>query len=63
MPPHRLRQCRHRSRGRTLQMEATARQAMTWFSAKWIALAAGGFVAMAAMAWEAVGRQRSEVTE
>ena len=48
---------------RTLQMEATARQAMTWFSAKWIALAAGGFVAMAATAWAAVGWQRSAVAE
>jgi hypothetical protein len=48
---------------RTLQMEATARRAMTWFSAKWIALTAAGFVAMTAMAWAAVGWQRSAVNE
>src|SRR5450631_1567486 len=31
---------------RTLQMEAKARNAMTWFSTKWIALTAAGFIGM-----------------
>jgi hypothetical protein len=48
---------------RTLQMEARARKAMTWFSTKWIALTAAGFVGMTAMAWGAVWWQRNAVTE
>lgn len=48
---------------RTLQMEARARKAMTWFSTKWIALTAAGFIGMSAMAWGAVWWQRTEVNE
>jgi ABC-type transporter Mla subunit MlaD len=48
---------------RVLQLEATARRTMTWFSAKWIALTAAGFVAMSAMAWASVWWQRQQVTE
>ena len=48
---------------RILQMEAMARNAMTWFSAKWIALTAAGFVGMSAMAWASVWWQRNAVNE
>jgi hypothetical protein len=48
---------------RILQMEAIARRAMTWFSVKWIALTAAGFVAMSAMAWASVWWQRNAVNE
>jgi hypothetical protein len=48
---------------RILQMEAIARRAMTWFSAKWIALTAAGFIGMSAMAWASVGWQRHIVNE
>ena len=44
-------------------MEVTAPRAMTWFSVMWIALAAGRFVAMAAVAWAAVGWQWAAVSE
>jgi hypothetical protein len=48
---------------RILQLEATARNAMTWFSAKWIALTAAGFIGMSAMAWASVWWQRNAVNE
>jgi AcrR family transcriptional regulator len=48
---------------RILQLEAKARNAMTWFSAKWIALTAAGFVGMSAIAWASVGWQRTQVNE
>lgn len=48
---------------RILQMEAIARRAMTWFSVKWIALTAAGFVGMSAMAWASVWWQRNAVNE
>jgi hypothetical protein len=48
---------------RILQMEAMARRAMTWFSVKWIALTAAGFVGMSAMAWASVWWQRNAVSE
>ena len=48
---------------RTLQMEVTARRAMSWFSVKWIAIAAAGFAALSAMAWASVWWQRQQVTE
>jgi hypothetical protein len=48
---------------RILQLEATACRAMTWFSAKWIALTAAGFVGMSAMAWASVWWQRNAVNE
>lgn len=48
---------------RTRQMEITARRAMSWFSVKWIALAAAGFVGLSAMAWASVWWQRTQVTE
>jgi hypothetical protein len=48
---------------RILQLEAKARNAMTWFSAKWIALTAAGFVGMSAMAWASVWWQRSAMHE
>ncbi|HEY3731233.1 MAG TPA: hypothetical protein VGL28_08260 [Steroidobacteraceae bacterium] len=48
---------------RTQQMEATARRAMTWFSSKWIALTAAGFIGMSAMAWASVWWQRQQVNE
>ena len=48
---------------RILQLEAIARRTMTWFSAKWIALTAAGFVGMSAMAWASVWWQRNAVTE
>ena len=48
---------------RILQLEATARRAMTWFSVKWIALTAAGFVGMSAMAWASVWWQRNAVNE
>ncbi len=47
----------------TLQMKARVRKTMTWFSAKWIALTAAGFVGMSAMAWGAVWWQQTEVNE
>jgi hypothetical protein len=48
---------------RAVQMEATARNALTWFSTKWIVLTAAGFVGMSAMAWASVAWQRHEVSE
>ena len=48
---------------RILQMEAIARRAMTWFSAKWIVLTVAGFVGMSAMAWASVWWQRNAVNE
>ena len=48
---------------RTRQMEITARRAMSWFSVKWIALAAAGFVGLSAMAWASVWWQRNAVNE
>ncbi len=48
---------------RILQLEAKARNAMTWFSAKWIALTAAGFVGMSAIAWASVWWQRNAVND
>jgi hypothetical protein len=48
---------------RVLELEASARRAMSWFSFKWIALTAVAFVAMSAMAWTSVGWQRIRVNE
>lgn len=48
---------------RILQLEATARRVMTWFSVKWIALTAAGFMGLSAMAWASVWWQRNQVNE
>jgi Ribonuclease G/E len=48
---------------RILQLEVMARRAMTWFSVKWIALTAAGFVGMSAMAWGSVWWQRNIVRD